>query len=53
MKTKQDYPLSGKTIITMSILKIEDEYEGIYYIEGKQDENKTVYEDSLQACKDT
>ena len=53
MKTKQDYPLSGKTIITMSILKIEDEYEGRYYIDGKQDENKTVYEDSLQACKDT
>ena len=53
MKTKQDYPLSGKTIITMSILKIDGEYQGRYYIDGKQDENKTVYEDSLQACKDT
>ena len=43
----------SKTIITMSILKIDGEYEGRYYIDGKQDEYKTVYEDSLQACKDT
>ena len=45
MKTNTD-----KTIITMAIIKIEDEYQGLYYIDGKLDENKTVYEDEELEC---
>ena len=45
MKTNTD-----KTIITMAIIKIEDESQGLYYIDGKLDENKTVYEDEELEC---
>ena len=46
MKTNTD-----KTIITMAIVKVDDEYQGRYYIDGKLDENKTVYEDDKLQCR--